>query len=188
MSWAVNAGAAQFGADAELKTAQLLNQHAMRDNGPTVFHDIRIPIPGFKANLDHIVVAGHKVLIIDTKAWKGGFMWTLGGTTRRGLTRFVACDKKTIVMGHQRLDQVLNQPRHHADFATPLVVVWPTGQKPLSTWAATFPGARIVTSHQLEKVLARMHGPADPFIEQQLTALCNGIQRRQPTWRQASGF
>ena len=35
-----------------------------------VLHDLRIPIPGFKANIDHAVVSGRSVLLIDSKMWK----------------------------------------------------------------------------------------------------------------------
>lgn len=178
VSWAVNDGAAKFGADAELKTAQLLNDIAMREDGPTVFHDLRIPIPNFNANLDHIVVSGTTLLIVDTKAWKAGFLWTFAGRTHRGLKRFVACDKQTVAMGHDTLVNYLARRNQTVRMAQPLVVVWPTGNAAPTTWAARFPGAKIVSPGCLSRLVGRMHGPADPGLQQALTQLVNGRRVR----------
>lgn len=58
-SWAVNDGVAKVGAKGEQKTEVLLNGFGKK---AAVLHDLRIPIPGFKANVDHAVVSGKSVL------------------------------------------------------------------------------------------------------------------------------
>ena len=65
-SWAVDDAVARVGRDGELRTEELLWGLADRRNGPTVIHDLTIPIPRFKANIDHAAVAGRSLLLIDT--------------------------------------------------------------------------------------------------------------------------
>lgn len=185
-SWAVNTAVVRFGARAEAATAAILDALARTETGPTVFHDLRIPIPGVTANIDHLVVSGRTVLIVDTKAWKPGFLWTIRGRTRRGLRPFPACDKNTMSMARESLARHLkaNTPAARpARFPTPLVVVWPTSTGKVSTCAATFPGARLVTPRQLRRRVARMRGPADPHVEQALTALVNSPRGGTPGHR-----
>lgn len=198
-SWAANRAAVHFGARGEARTAAILDALARTETGPTVFHDLRIPIPGVTANIDHLVVSGRTVLIVDTKAWKPGFLWTIRGRTRRGLAPSPACDKNTVSMARESLTRHLrtNTPTTRpARFPTPLVVVWPTSTGKVHTWAATFPGARLVTPRQLRRQAARMRGPADPHVEQALTALVNdprggtpGNQADSPRpWRRSDEF
>lgn len=56
------------GAYGEKKTERILNAYGDRCG---IIHDVIVP--KLSANLDHVVVSGRKVLIIDTKAWKDGF-------------------------------------------------------------------------------------------------------------------
>ena len=69
-TWAANAAAAKVGRAAELKTALVLDGLAARPGGPTVLHDLGIPIPNISANIDHVVVSGRRVLVIDSKGWR----------------------------------------------------------------------------------------------------------------------
>lgn len=71
-SRAVNENVAKIGAKSEQKTEVLLNGFAKK---AAVLHDLRIPLPGFKANIDHAVVSGKSVPLIDFKMWKPGFYW-----------------------------------------------------------------------------------------------------------------
>lgn len=90
-SWAVNQNVARVGAAGEKKSAALLDGFHLK---AAVMHDLRVPIPGFKANIDHVIVYGKNVFILDTKVWKPGFYWTLDGTTRRGLEKVKHIDKQ----------------------------------------------------------------------------------------------
>lgn len=57
----------EVGAYGERKTEQILNAYGDRCS---IIHDVIVP--GLDANLDHVIVSGSKVLIIDTKAWGSG--------------------------------------------------------------------------------------------------------------------
>ena len=65
--FARNIGTAKAGAKFEKRTAKVLNELSKQC---AVLHDVRIPLAGVKANMDHIVVAGKHVMLIDTKGWK----------------------------------------------------------------------------------------------------------------------
>src|SRR5690606_3467832 len=101
VSWAANDQVAAVGAAGEERTAIELGRIAARPGGPTVLHDLAIPIPGFTANIDHALVFGHRVVLIDTKKWKPGFYWTVAGRTRRGLEAVPHADRKTMVMARE---------------------------------------------------------------------------------------
>src|SRR5699024_9131608 len=102
--------------------------------------------PGFTANIDHALVYGTRVLLIDSKWWRPGFYWTLTGRTFRGAERFAAADKQTMVMATQRLTTFLSgRSATHAELDTPVVLIWPSRTSPtLRTWALKIPGAHPV--------------------------------------------
>lgn len=126
-SWAANEQVAKVGRIGELRTAEVLDPLA-RSDGFTILHDLRIPIPGFTANIDHVVVAGSDVLLIDTKAWKAGRYWTFAGTTRRGVRRFAHAATKTPGMAHDTILRFLDGRGIQASLPQPLVVVWPSSR------------------------------------------------------------
>lgn len=84
-SWAASKGAATAGMRGERLAGELLNQHARRVDGPTVLHDVSVP--GSPANIDHIVVSGRNVMLIDSKLWRPGVYWGWGGRAWHGVTR-----------------------------------------------------------------------------------------------------
>ena len=170
--WATNAGTLQAGFRGEARTEALLNELA-RDTEATVLHDVRIPIPGWSINIDHIVIAGQVVLLIDSKAWKPGFLWTWGSRTRRGTELFPACDKRTVQMAAEAFQRYLSMTG--ARFAQPVVVVWSSRHNgKVSTWAAKFPGARLIGGQQLPRTVRRsvpVKKQADPDVVSRLLTL-----------------
>ena len=86
-SFTVDAGTARVGADGERKTAAILDPFTQTTSA-TVLHDLMVSARGYRSNIDHVVVSGSHVLIVDSKVWLPGFYWTLNGTTRRGMSRF----------------------------------------------------------------------------------------------------
>lgn len=168
-SFAASAGAAKAGADGETKTAAVLDGFALK---AAVLHDLRVPVPGFKANIDHIVVSGKRVLILDSKVWKPGFYWTLFGINRRGGER----------VDHTAKDQAWMQRAltgylrgTGADVATPHLVIWPSRKGgAVSLWLLRVPGARLLHGDSLLGFVKRFVGraPADPVITRKLMELC----------------
>jgi hypothetical protein len=170
-SFAANAGVAKAGANGERRTAEILNALAAKPGGPTVLHDLRIP--GSNANVDHVVVSGRTVTIIDTKAWLGDLYWTIAGHTFRGLRRFVAIDragnrnypaeKRTLSLARDRYAKHLGVPAISIRIS---LIIWPTGARPLNL--LFFRGAgNPKTINGLNLTIARagwLYGkrPADP--------------------------
>lgn len=170
-AWAANDNALKAGAEGERRTAEVLQ--ALAVNGAAVFHDLRIPIPGIKANIDHVVVSGRDVLIIDSKLWGPGFYWTFGGKTRRGLKPFPAADKQTMVMISDGLRHYLASTP--ARVLAPIVAVWPSQPDGRQSFAlASAPGAEIVRSSHIipyaMSELRRLSAPM-PIIEARIKNL-----------------
>ena len=166
-SWLGNDAAAAAGGRGESATARILDALARSDGGPTVLHDLRIPIPGIKANIDHVVISGRRVTIIDSKLWKPARYWTLFGVTRRGLERFAPADKKTLPMAAEALKGHLGRTGLRFDLRTPLLVVWPSNQRgQLSLSLLRSPGANAVSGAAFTSDAARLVGfaPADQKI------------------------
>lgn len=90
------AAAARVGASGERLTADVLDRLAGRPGGVTVMHDLDIPLPGFSANIDHAVIAGRTLTLIDSKVWQPGIYRTRDGATRRGKRVTEFADKKTL--------------------------------------------------------------------------------------------
>lgn len=170
--WAVNADAARIGQAGELRTAEILDAAAHRQ-GVTVLHDLRIPIPGITANVDHVVVSGRRVLLVDAKVWRPGVYWTVGGRTFRGLHRFAPAEKKTMQMAARAFRTFLQKRGLRGDIVWPLVVVWPSRAGTFHRALLRVPGARVIPAGQLTRVIARFAGrrPADRRVVDALSAL-----------------
>lgn len=182
-TWAKNDAVTRVGKAGEVSTAAVLDGLAHRQNGPTVMHDLNIPIPRIRANIDHVVVTGRVVHLIDAKVWKPGFYWTVRGTTRRGWSKFAPADKKTMPMAVDAVTRFLAARGVKAVVARPLLVVWPSSRNgTTSMWALVSPGARVVTGAQFTRRAARLTGtkPADPAVVAALTGLVIGLNTATP--------
>lgn len=167
-SWAVNESVARMGTKGEQLSEKVLNTFSSR---AAVMHDLRVPIPGFKANIDHVIVSGRRVLILDSKMWKPGFYWTLAGVNRRGREK----------VPHTGKDQawITKAVESHlrgtgAEVLTVRLVIWPsrTGEK-ASTWLLKVPGAILITGDALARTVRSFIGrrPADDRIVARLAEL-----------------
>lgn len=169
-SWATSEGTAKMGARGERRTAAVLDAMA-RNGNVSVFHDLVIPVGRDRINVDHVVVSGAQVLIIDTKVWQPGRYWTLFGATRRGWSRAAHADKRGIPMAAQYIKKQIGQSGW---LPKPLMTVWSSNDSaPMNlTWFRPV-GAKAVRGEQLrEKVLAAVGDqPALPAITSQLIAL-----------------
>lgn len=166
-SWAKNAEVARIGAAGEERMQGLLNSFRAQ---AAVFHDLRIPITGFKANIDHIVVSGKNVLIIDTKSWQPGFYWTLGGVNRRGAKR-VKHTEKDQAWVQRAVSSFLEGTG--AKVQTPLVAVFPSRAGKANTSFMRVPGAVVVQAGTITSRIERFIGvrPADDAITSRLMTL-----------------
>ncbi|AUI52930.1 nuclease-related domain-containing protein [Arthrobacter crystallopoietes] len=167
--WAKNQDVANIGAIGERRTAELLDSFADR---AAVLHDLRIPIKGISANIDHVVVSGKRVLILDTKMWLPGLYWTFGGANRRGLVRVVHTEKKTMEMARTSLVRFLDRTR--SEVVRPKVVVWSSRTtQPVRTILFQVPGADVLKGEKLARTLGSLIGrqPADQQIVDRLSEL-----------------
>lgn len=166
--WAANPDVARIGRAGELRTATVLDSLAARSGGPTVFHDLRIPVPGIRSNIDHAVVSGRTITLIDAKVWAGGFYWTIGGRTYRGFSRFAAADSRNMPMAVEAIGRYLASHRVDGRLARPMLVVWPPSQhsRPSSLWALNAHGSKVMTGAAFTARAGRVAGtrPADPRL------------------------
>ncbi|GAA4925034.1 nuclease-related domain-containing protein [Nesterenkonia rhizosphaerae] len=109
----------EHGAGGERRTAAVLAKYS---HDAAIIHDIIVP--GLSANLDHLIVAGDSILVLDSKVWRDGFYHCLlGSTLRRGLTP-VDHDRR------EGLGRMCRMLAEHVDApVTPKLVVWPSSAK-----------------------------------------------------------
>lgn len=184
-SFAVDAGTARVGADGERKTAAILDPFTQTAS-VTVLHDLMVSARGYRSNIDHVVVSGRHVLIVDSKVWLPGFYWTVNGATRRGMARFTPADSHAVDMVADMLTDHLKARRIDATLDTPVIAVWPSRKAAaVRTWAYRPPRGRAVPGRKLSSVVARFatHGPADERIITALTPLAT----RPKSVRRVSG-
>lgn len=177
------------GAIGEQMTAAILNGFADR---AAIFHDLQVP--GQQINIDHAVLAGRRLLLIDSKLWQAGRYWSVGETHFRGLHRRDT-PSQAVTMAYDAYRRVL--PHH--PMPTPLVVLWSGAQtrarmigdqygRPLGvavdqsrtarpTLLYSYPGAKAVTGNKLHARITRFvrHAPApDPIA---VTTLLKHLNR-----------
>lgn len=187
-------GAARVGLGGEQRTAAVLNKFA--GHGVTVMHDLMCPSDRYRANIDHLIVSGTSVWIIDSKVWKPGRYWTVGRRTYRGWRRFVSVDhksgkksypaeKKTMDMAADLVDGYLTHRGIEVMVEEPLLVVWPSSDRErLRLGMIDVPGAHTIHANRLEKWAAsrftsKRATPADPRIVAALTELL--VTKPKPT-------
>jgi len=183
-TWVANASVARVGRQAELRTAHLLDGLASRPGGPTVLHDLAIPIPNISANIDHVVVSGRRVLIVDSKGWLPARYWSLGGLAFRGWRRFGHASGATPRMAVGGLTRYLKGRGVRARLVTPVVVVWPSSNRGrLSVLLLGMDGCRVIRGEALARAVRRAIGyrPAHPEIVDALRRLLNAPSTR--SWK-----
>ena len=125
-SWAANKEVAEIGRRGELFTAAVLDRLA-RPDGPTVLHDLLLSdASGVRVNVDHVVVSGRRVVVLDSKCWQPGRYWTALGHTRRGLKPVPHADRRGGAAALRDLEHCLLGCR--ARVVGPLYVVWPSAK------------------------------------------------------------
>lgn len=180
-SWAINDAVARVGRDGELRTEELLSKLADHRSGVTVIHDLTIPIPGFKANIDHAVVSGRRVVLIDTKVWKPGRYWTFGGHTRRGGEKVPHVDKANPQFAFDAVSRYLTGRGIEFTMATPLIAVWSSSKRaPVKLFWLRIPGGVVFPAERLLRKIRSAVGDrnADAAIVAALSELVAGRNNR----------
>ncbi len=122
------AGQVTAGADGEIRTARAL-ANICQPGGPTVLHDLVLPMNGITANIDHIVISGKDVYILDSKMWTPGLYWTIAGRTRRGWTRVEHTDRQTMRMATTAINKLLSNTGVRFVMKRPVLIVWSSNTK-----------------------------------------------------------
>ncbi len=173
-AWAANDQVVQVGLRGEIATEEVLNSLAALPGGPSVIHDLTIP--GSSANVDHAVVAGTTVYLIDSKRWAPGTFWRTRKHTYRGTHKFPAASKRTLNLALSRVRDHLDGHGVRGVRLVPIIAIWPTRKNPkLRLWPANLMRAdlaRMVPADILSAMIGRsLPRPADPRVVAALVQL-----------------
>lgn len=163
--WAVNAQVAKRGLMGEVWSGRLLDAQSAKPPHATVVHDVMIP--GLKANVDHIVVSGRSVVLIDSKVWAPGVYWTWRGVSRRGKSVFGSANKQTMVIAARVVRKAFERAGVSDVSVESVLFVWPSRGRiyPVSfrpVGAKPVVGGRAIGRF----VRSRMRAQADRDVEQ----------------------
>lgn len=159
-SWAANAEVAKSGAAGEQRVGAAIERALEHDASAVVLHDLGIP--GLSANIDHIVVRGHTITIVDAKAWSAGRYFTVFGRTFRTVNgtripkRFEFADKATMQIAARNISGYLNNHGCRYKMERPIIVVTPRHSGRTAVRWLRVPGARSITLRQLSDRGARV--------------------------------
>lgn len=173
-SWAANADVVRVGRDGEQRTGRLLDAFARKHPGVAILHNLQPPHPRVRINIDHVVVTGRTVHVVDSKVWRRGFYWTFGSRSFCGIRRDRHAEKRTVQIATESIERLLTAQGIRGRVREGLVVVWPgKGSKASRFWALRVPGAKAVPAHRFARSLRRRFGttPAEPQIVSALAAL-----------------
>ncbi len=178
------AGQTSAGQDGEIKTARAL-ANLCTPGGPTVLHDLVLPIANITANIDHIIISGLEVRILDSKTWAPGFYWTFAGKTRRGFTRVDHANTRTMAMATTAISKALSGTGVRFVMRRPVLVIWPSNtKKQMSLWLFRPTSANAVTGAGFAARLHHYAGmkPANQDLVAALVPLVISVRdQRTPT-------
>lgn len=154
-SWAANDAVAEKGADGERRTAEMLRRWLADGSlpGAVVLHDLKIPARGITANVDHAIVTGRRLLLVDSKMWKPGRYFTFRGRTFRSAggwpKRFPHADKSTMELAVSVFEGLYRNADIEVDVARPVLAVWPSQSGKLHLRRLRVPGAHVMEGDDL---------------------------------------
>ncbi len=165
------AGALTVGRSGELATAAVLTSFEAAHPEVAILHSLRLPARKMRTDIDHVVVAGRRVWIIDSKCWAPGFYWSWLGLAWRGLRPAPHARRRTMAATARVLQGYLGTS---AVVQTPVVVVWPSSEaRRLSVWAWRPLDAKPLTGRRFAAVVNLIvpPAPADPKVVASLREL-----------------
>jgi hypothetical protein len=180
-AWVGDDQLARVGLAGEQQVGAILDHYCGRPGGGTVLHDLRIP--GSVANIDHLVVSGSRVWLVDAKNWAPGVYWRLFGLPMRGRHRFLVAggvspaDKQTMSMARDRLTRWLKGRGVSCGWMPATVAVRPskTGGR-VSVCMLGMPDAHTVGLAGFRRLAWwRCRGAANPSLVSVLRPLVRGV-------------
>lgn len=142
-------GRQTVGRAGELATADVLGRMLARHPEVVVLHSLRLPGPKAHADIDHVVVSGRKVWLIDSKMWKPGIYWSFAGRHYRGLHEAPHAGKRTMPWAAKTVRAYLGPS---AQVQVPIIVVWPSSRAgTLRLWAWRPTGAVGMTGQRFAR-------------------------------------
>lgn len=161
----------------EVQTARLLAAAFRSEPDVQIFHDLRVPERGDgrpergNGQIDHIIVRGHQVIVLDSKRWRAGRIITVPFVgTFRGWRPFKPADKHTVGMAVDRLRRYL--PPGTRVRGALLVQVAGKGMLDLRFYRPR-DGVKAISAENLAPLRAMLGGPArpDPAVSAAIHAL-----------------
>jgi hypothetical protein len=170
--------AARFGARGEISVGNVLNKLAVSHTSAFAFHDLRIPCQkiGYNANIDHVIVCGNDVYLIDAKNWAQGTYfgfgkWRFRKTLNGKLERFMPAETGTLRMAYTKFDEYLKDTP--AKIRGVYVVV--VSKTPIKTILFSVKGSKVMSIEKMQKKLENEfsfnHKEPDERILQKLRRL-----------------
>jgi hypothetical protein len=173
-SWASSQRNAQAGLKGEQRCAAML---AKLPDNVVVIHDVKIP--GSAANVDHVIVVGRKVFLVDAKLWRPEFFWSAFGMSFSGWKRFALADKKTMLLALSRFKRSIPA----AKFAQPKICVLTSdARRPANVTFLRVPGCHALNEKDFERFLrkiGRRKTKADPEIVRKIVRFAHQKPRRR---------
>lgn len=181
--WSANAGVARAGRAMEVEIGEMLNRRA-REHGVAVFHDLGIP--GARGgNIDHAVLGGRRLVVIDSKAWRPGLYATIGGRTWRSpgdverdgsgrpvkgakpklVSPFPHADKDWLERAIPMLARYLEQQGVQGIRVDERAIVAVGSSRPgerIRVGVAKMPGARLMSAAAFSRSMGRLLPSGDP--------------------------
>jgi len=163
------AGALAAGGAGELATADVLGQFEAAHHELAVLHSLRVPAQKMHADIDHVVVAGRRVWLLDSKCWAPGFYWSIGALSMRALHTAPYAKRRTMLATARVVQGYLGAL---ASVEPPIVVVWPSSDN-ISVWTWRPLDAKPITGNRLAAVAGRIikPAPANPEVVEALAQL-----------------
>lgn len=187
-----NAWTSAWGVRGEQLTAKVTDRRAAEigdggqpAGGLVVFHDLATP-GHHSANIDHVLVCGRAVMVLDSKCWASGLYWTARGTTRRGLRHAAHADKSGVGWEARQLERWLAEHGVSVQLVTPRVVVWPARSRGVSVRWYRPRDARVLPGRALYRELRRFARHEDSIPLDLLTHLCRLCGTRDPRAHRAA--
>ena len=147
-----SAKATSAGIWGEKQTAKELASKLLSEPDTHIFHDLRIPTLQ-KANIDHVIVRGKNIVVVDSKNWKPGFYWAIGSLGFRGFRPFNSLTKR-----HVQAAVSYYQEKHKGHNVSGVIAVWTRKKNAHYTFLTPGLGVKFVRGENLGAHIKKQGG------------------------------